>query len=118
MSAQIPFAFVVGDQTLPAGTYELRRLGDDRYVLRIQNVDDRRDVAIFLTGLLDEGDSIRQNQLVFHRYGDIYFLSAIISRYEGIARDLQPSEQERRMERDLARNNNVPHSQSVVVIAN
>ena len=63
---------MVGEQTLPAGMYEVRRLGDDPYLLRIQNVDDRRYVAIFYTGILDEGDSIRQNALVFHSYGEIY----------------------------------------------
>jgi hypothetical protein len=40
---------------------------------------------------------IRQSALVFHRFGDVYFLAEIRSRYEGIARELQPSEQERRM---------------------
>ena len=118
MSAQIPFAFSVGDQTLPAGMYELRRLGDDPYLLLIQNVDDRRDVAIFSTDLLDEGNSIRQSKLVFHRYGDIYFLAAIMSPYEGIARELQPSKQERRMGRELASNNKAPESQSVPLAAN
>ena len=118
MSAQIPFAFNVGEQTLPAGMYEVRRLGDDPHLLRIQNVGDRRDVALFITGLLDEGDSIRQSQLVFHRYGDIYFLAKIMSHYEGIARELQPSKQERRIERGLATNNKAPESQSVALIAN
>ena len=40
MSAQIPFDFIVGEQTLPAGVYEMRRLGNDPYLLCIQNVDD------------------------------------------------------------------------------
>ena len=118
MNAQIPFAFIVGDQTLPAGTYEVRRLGDDPYLLRIQNVDDRRYMAIFYTGLRDEGDSIRQSALVFHSYGDIYFLAEIRSRYEGIARELQPSKEERRMQREMASNNEAPQSESVALIAN
>jgi hypothetical protein len=118
MSAQIPFAFIVGEQTLPAGTYEVRRLGDDRNLLRIQNIDDRRDVAIFITGLLDEGDWIRQNKLVFHRFGDIYFLAQIRSQYEGIARELQPSKEERRMERGLASDNRGREWQSVTLTAN
>ncbi len=120
-SAQIPFDFIVGEQTLPAGLYELRRIGNDPYLLCIQNVDDSRNVMIFNTSLLDDGDSIRQSALVFHSYGgygDIYFLAEIRSRYEGIARELQPSKEERRMERALASNNNVPQSQSVALIAN
>jgi len=117
-SAQIPFDFIVGEQTLPAGTYELRRLGNDPYLLCIQNVDDSRNVIIFKTSLLDDRDSIRQSALVFHRYGDVYFLAEIRSRYEGISRELQPSEQERGMERGLASNNKAPESQSVPLAAN
>jgi hypothetical protein len=118
MSALIPFDFIVGEQTLPAGTYEVRRVGDDPYLLSIQNVDDRREVAIFSTALLDEGDSIRQSGLVFHRYGDIYFLAKMMSQHEGISRKLEPSKQERRMERELASNNKAPQSQSVPLAAN
>jgi len=117
MSAQIPFDFIVGDQTLLAGTYEIRRLMDNPYLLSIQNVDDRQR-AIFYTGLLDKGDSISQNQLVFHRYGDIYFLAQIMSRYEGIARELQRSKQERRLERTLASNTKTAESQTVPLAAN
>jgi hypothetical protein len=118
MSAQIPFDFIVGEQTLPAGLYELRRLGNDPYSLFLRNLDDPRDVVIFTTSLLDEGGSIRQSGLVFHRYGDIYFLAEIMSQYEGIALELQPSEQERSMERDLASNNKARQSQSVPLTAN
>jgi len=117
-SAQIPFDFIVGEQTLPAGMYQVRRIGDGPYLLYIQNVDDRREAVIFLTTLVDDVNSIRQSALVFHRYGDVYFLAQITSRYEGIARELQPSEQERRMERGLASNNKAPESQSVPLAAN
>jgi hypothetical protein len=117
MSAQIPFAFNVGEQTLPAGTYQVRRIGDNPYTLYIQNVDDRREVVIFITDLVDERDSILHNELVFNRYGDVYFLAKITSRYEGIARELQRSKQERRMKRDLASNNKARQSQSVPLAA-
>jgi len=117
-SAQIPFDFMVGEQTLPAGMYELRRLGDDPYLLLIQNVDDRREVAIFITTRVDEVNLIRQSALVFHQYGDVYFLAKITSRYEGIARELQPSKQERRMERGLASNNKARQSQFAPLAAN
>jgi hypothetical protein len=118
MSAQIPFAFVVSEKTLPAGTYEIRRVGDDPYVLLIQNVDDREEVTIFITTRVDELNLIRQSALLFHRYGDVYFLAEVRSPYEGITRGLQPSEEERRMERELASNNKAPESQSVVLTAN
>ena len=73
---------------------------------------------VFNTSLLDDGDSIRQSALIFHRYGDIYFLAEIWSPYEGIARELHPSEQERSMERDLASNNQARQVESVTLAAN
>ena len=118
MSAQIPFAFNVGEKTLPAGTYEIRRVGGDPYVLYIQNVDDREEVTIFITTLVDELNLNRQSALLFHRYGDSYFLAEVRSRYEGITRGLQSSEEERRMERELASNNKAAEWQSVPLAAN
>jgi len=118
MSAQIPFAFTVGEQTLPAGMYQVRRIGDGPYLLYIQNVDDRREAVIFLTTLVDDVNSIRQSALVFHRYGDSYFLAEIRSRYEGFSRELHPSDQERRMERQLASNHKTPQSDYVSLSAN
>ena len=41
-----------------------------------------------------------------------------MSRYEGITRDLEPSKQERRMERELASNNKAPQSEFVSLTAN
>lgn len=118
MSAQIPFDFMVGEQTLPAGTYELRRLGNDRYLLCIQNIEDTRNVMIFNTSLLDDRELIGHSALVFHRYGDVYFLARIVSEYEGLVRRLTPSEQERSMERDLASNKKTRQIESVPLAAN
>ncbi len=118
MSAEIPFAFTVGERTLPAGTYEVRRVGDDPFLLCIQNVANRNNVAMFITSRLDEVNTIRHSELLFHRYGDIYFLARITSPYEGIVRELQPSKQERRMGRDLASKNKEPRSESILLTAN
>ena len=58
------------------------------------------------------------SSLVFHHYGDIYFLAQIVSGHEGIARELQRSKQERRMEHALASNNKAPQWESVLLTAN
>src|SRR6476661_8770283 len=72
MRAEIPFAFTVGETTLPAGTYEVKRVGNDPFLLLIQNVADRSNSALFLTSRFDEVYSIRHSELLFHRYDDIY----------------------------------------------
>jgi len=48
----------------------------------------------------------------------IYFLAELRSPYEGIARELHPSKEERRMQHEMASNNKAPHSESVALIAN
>ena len=118
MSAQIPFDFMVGEQTLPAGTYDLKRLGSDPFLLCIQDIEDARNVMIFNTNLFDEGNAIPQSALVFHRYGDIYFLARIVSQYEGMIRELATSDRERSMERDLASNKKTRQIESVPLAAN
>lgn len=118
MTAEVPFDFIVGEQTLPAGTYEVRRVMEGPWFLYIQNVDDRRETAVFKTDLYDEDNSIPRSELVFHRYGDIYFLARIVSRYEGMTRELPPSKQERSMASDLASNNKAAKSESVTLAAN
>lgn len=104
-SAQIPFDFKVGDETLPAGRYELKQPGHDPHVLLIQNVVDARQLVIFVTRITDLCDTIDHSQLIFHRYGGTVFLAGIISRSDGMVRELEPSEQESRIVRELARSN-------------
>ena len=47
--ATIPFDFKVQGRTLPAGNYEIRRINDEPMGLLIQNVNHRRDEAMFQT---------------------------------------------------------------------
>lgn len=71
----VPFEFSVGDKTLPAGEYSIGRAlpssGDA--VLLISNVDHPESVF----PLTNSAQSLKpkdSDTLVFHRYGDQYFL--------------------------------------------
>ncbi len=71
--ANIPFSFTVRGRTLPAGEYEVSRVNDDGNTLQITNIDHRHQHAIVETEGV-KGSRQHRSELVFHRYGDSYFL--------------------------------------------
>ena len=75
VQADIPFAFSVSGSTLPAGTYVIRASDSGSHILSVR---ERSHGASIIT-LASPGDStgVKNNVLVFHRYGDQYFLSEI-----------------------------------------
>jgi hypothetical protein len=70
----IPFAFTAGDVTVPAGIYTVSETNTPR-ILLIRNP--HRPVAYVSTLCLDSGKGLAEPKLVFHRYGDRYFLALI-----------------------------------------
>ena len=70
--AEIPFDFHVANMTLPAGDYSVTP--GPTPALRLRNNDTGKSIYVLPAGrALDNGYA----KLVFNRYGDNYFLSAI-----------------------------------------
>ena len=109
--ANVPFEFIVGDKALPAGEYGVSTIGNDSLAIqgaghnavRLANYTTRR---------------ANSTALVFHRYGDTFFLSQIWVG-EGQGRQLLKSQQERAMERELSRiaGNRTTKYDEVVILA-
>ena len=76
VSANIPFDFIVGKQVYPAGNYLLRPWGTDHGNLLIQNRDESRDSMVFTEDCTKLGEA-EKTVLIFHRYGDQYFLEQV-----------------------------------------
>ena len=94
----IPFAFTVGDQTLPAGEYRIRpyRRDTDKVWL-IQNQE--QPIATFVMPVPMRSNTTREEgQLVFNRYGDQYFLSKVWTPGTNTGIELPVSRQERAVE--------------------
>lgn len=75
IKANIPFDFIVADKKLSAGEYYIGRaqagLGDS--VILIRSTD--QPASVFsLTHAVDISEPKEKGTLVFHRYGDQYFL--------------------------------------------
>lgn len=78
LRANIPFDFVVGDKKLPAGEYLIGRAqqGSGDNLLLISSVAGHQSAFRFTTPLTAL-DPKNKGALVFHRYGDQYFLSQV-----------------------------------------
>jgi hypothetical protein len=73
--ATVPFNFTVNGSWLPAGNYTIE---SDSTSANIFNITDReKSVHILALGLTDPNYQGQSSKLVFHKYGDQYFLSEI-----------------------------------------
>jgi hypothetical protein len=89
--ARVPFAFAVGDANLPSNTYRLSRVNDHREMVLLRG--DRTGAFVRTTEVSLPRDGSTPS-LVFHRYGDQYFLREI--RWDGTSRlDLPLTKAER-----------------------
>jgi hypothetical protein len=76
MTMTVPFAFTVGDKTLPAGTYRLWRTSATTGTYMITNVDDHETASVTSPARVQDGEEA-QAKLVFRVYGGEYFLAQI-----------------------------------------
>ena len=110
----IPFEFDINGETLPPGKYILKQSSSDKpEILSIDRRDGRRGEFV-LTSSIRAGAVQPESKLVFHRYGDRYFLSQVWEAGDDEGRELPKSRRERALERELAKNGS--KSQTVAVI--
>jgi hypothetical protein len=77
IEADVPFAFIVGERTFPAGKYTLKRADETNPgVLEIRNDNGRRG-SFFEVETAQAKENPRETKLVFDKFGDQYFLSEI-----------------------------------------
>jgi hypothetical protein len=91
--ATIPFSFTVNGKQLPAGNYTL---GTDVTSPRILKISDRTQHANALAmSMPSSEEKHKSNQLVFHKYGNQYFLCEIRSQESSLNVQLPTSKQEK-----------------------
>jgi hypothetical protein len=73
-TATVPFDFTVGQTQMPAGTYDINPLAHGAMVIR-DGKTAKGVASIFRWEDARKGDST--TKLVFHKYGDKYFLSQV-----------------------------------------
>ncbi|HYL13596.1 MAG TPA: hypothetical protein VEV41_11205 [Terriglobales bacterium] len=89
--ANVPFDYMIGNKALPAGQYDIQPAGD-LGVLAIVGTDH----ATFATSYRAQASKpAEQSKLVFHRYGNRYFLSQIWIQGSEVGRELPKSRLEK-----------------------
>jgi hypothetical protein len=74
LRARVPFDFTAGKTALAAGTYSVTRPGGSLNVILVRS----QKQGVFLRAQRDDATtSTETSRLVFHRYGDRYFLRAV-----------------------------------------
>jgi hypothetical protein len=77
MKADVPFEFIVNGSTLPPGQYSVQSFGTaDGKTLLVRNAGMNRNATVNSIGV-ESRDAAAQTKLVFHRYGNRYFLAQV-----------------------------------------
>jgi hypothetical protein len=99
--ADVPFEFSVGYKTLPAGKYSVQTVASSGNALLIQSADAKVS-ALRLSEATDRMKNQSHARLVFHRYGERYFLAEVWNGTDTSGRRLMKSLEERAIESELA----------------
>jgi hypothetical protein len=99
LKGNVPFAFQVGNKTMPAGDYTIDRLSLPAGSILIIRRCAGDDGAMVSTFIVDAKNGESQPELVFHKYGDTYFLSEVWTG-DARGRKLYRSDREKELQRD------------------
>ena len=110
VKANVPFNFIVDKTQAPAGQYMIHNVGSSGTAMTIES-QDRSLVKLVLPNACESAQVQEKSKLVFHRYGDQYFLAQIWTAGNDRGRELPKTEQEREIAMSY------PAAQDVVVVA-
>ena len=94
MLVNIPFAFVAGNATLPAGEYRVQKLERNAGILLI-NSSDSSAAVMLVTNPAQASEPQTKSKLVFNRYDNRYFLSQVWTAGSSRGRQLLKSPREK-----------------------
>jgi hypothetical protein len=110
MTANIPFAFAVEDHYLPAGEYLVLTVTPERSI-RIASTDGKHTAVVNTLPNYSSAPS-PNSRLVFHRYGNEYFLTQVWAVGQNVARN--PLSNRRAMQ--SASSGETPHTFTVLAL--
>ena len=111
--ADVPFDFIVGDKTIAAGRISANGVSDAVFGSLVITNKAQGELAVRTGRRLLGAERSNQCKLVFHRYGDRYFLAEIwIPGYQ--AWEVTKSKEEKSLERGMRLTKNFKPSRIVV----
>jgi hypothetical protein len=117
MTINVPFDFYVRDRVLPAGAYTVSEITSDGGALLIKSDDGRDAIGVLTINTETKGQQPNAPRLVFHRYGDQYFLAAAWTEAR-VGHALMQSKRERSLRQELAQAGHGAEPAVVAIAAN
>jgi hypothetical protein len=101
IQGNVPFDFQVGNTVLPAGEYIVRPIRSGSPALQIHS-SEPKGKGVMCLSISVQPNSGTDAKLVFHRYGNTYFLSQVWSGGGSTGSEFAPSKAERAIARQMA----------------
>ncbi len=112
LKADVPFEFIVNGSTLPPGQYTIQSFGTaDGKTLLVRNAN-KNENAMVNSINVESRESASETKLIFHRYGDRYFLAQVWVEGNERGHEMPKSHRESELARDYDH-----HFQEVDVVA-
>ena len=111
MTVNVPFAFAVEDHSLPAGEYFVLTVTPERSI-RIISIDGKHSAIVNTLPNYSRVPS-ENSRLVFHRYGNEYYLVQVWTVGQNVARN--PLSSKRAME--IASSGGMPETFTVIALS-
>jgi hypothetical protein len=108
----VPFAFEAGSAHLQPGTYTISLL--NQHVMLVRGTSDLNSSAISMARWNEDGKSSASSKVVFHHYGDKYFLREVWD--QSMARHLENSQTPAETKMKKARALNVASNDSLAPV--
>ena len=100
VTADVPFDFIIADKTLTSGKYMVREATTNAVKI---STPEGKSTVIRLSNLAIDKSKKRTARMVFHRYGQQYFLAEVWSG-DNYGRQLLKCKRERHLRQELASN--------------
>ena len=101
VTAQVPFDFIVAEKTLRSGQYQISDANSAGDALAIRSVAGNESVMRLTSEVGSKAARDLEAKLVFHRYGNTYFLAQVWMAGSKTGRELPSTRQERAIAREL-----------------
>jgi hypothetical protein len=113
----VPFDFQIGSKTLPAGEYNVKPLSQNSVLFQSEDGQQRAIVVTNNRVQADASEESARERLVFHQYGDKYFLSQVWMVRGGDGRKLNKTDAERQAAKESNLASNGAKAQEVEIAA-
>src|SRR5262245_54262545 len=95
VTVKVPFDFIVSDKTFRAGEYEVINMIAGGDALSVRQADSKASAMLLTSPIIKNDRQDTRAKLVFHRYGETYFLSEVWLSGRTNGRELAKSREER-----------------------